>query len=238
MASVNGEIFKDFYSVNAFFIPVLFVAALLAEGCIAPDPRFAAHSADIQTQPRRFVSAPAVASVMPISKSVPNRVNAPVCANVAATTDDADFGEALDDSEEPTAPSADFYRPDSSVCPKAGLFKEVETYLGTHYRSGGTTPDGMDCSGFVWRVYVDLGMQDFKRQSAQDIFNEGKPVEVQEAVPGDLVFFKRGFRVYHVGIYMGGGRFAHSSSSLGVSYASLSEEYYHAHFAGIRRFGL
>jgi cell wall-associated NlpC family hydrolase len=53
---------------------------------------------------------------------------------------------------------------------------------------------------------------------------------------GDLVFFNTmGRRISHVGIYLGEGVFAHSSSNGGVKTNSLDEDYYNSRYITARR---
>ena len=83
-------------------------------------------------------------------------------------------------------------------------------YLGVPYRWGGTDPSkGLDCSGFVQRVYGDLGI-DLPRVSA-DQARAGKPVaSLAQAQPGDLMAF--GSPVDHIGIYIGNNKMIVSPS--------------------------
>jgi cell wall-associated NlpC family hydrolase len=76
-------------------------------------------------------------------------------------------------------------------------------YLGIPYRSGGTTPAGFDCSGYVRYVFAQLGV-DLPR-TAQQQYDAVTRIPSSQAQPGDLVFFHSGGSVYHVGIYAGGG---------------------------------
>nr|NIM96868.1 hypothetical protein [candidate division Zixibacteria bacterium] len=63
-----------------------------------------------------------------------------------------------------------------------------------------------------------------------------KRVAKDDLVFGDLVFFSDGwFSVSHVGIYVGDGRFVHSSEELGVIVSSLDEDYYKKRYRGARR---
>ena len=108
-------------------------------------------------------------------------------------------------------------------------------YLGTPYRYGGSTTNGMDCSGLVLRVYKRAGYK-LPRTSASQ-FGVGQRVEREQLQSGDLVFFvnSKG-RVNHVGIYAGGDRFIHASTSKrAVRYDSLSSKYFRSRFAGGRR---
>ena len=64
----------------------------------------------------------------------------------------------------------------------------------------------------------------------------GTSVSRDEMRPGDLVFFNTNGRgVSHVGIFVGDGKFAHSSSSRGVTVSSLNESYYANRYLGAKR---
>ncbi|HWS58225.1 MAG TPA: C40 family peptidase, partial [Actinotalea sp.] len=70
-------------------------------------------------------------------------------------------------------------------------------YVGVPYLSGGTTPDGFDCSGFTSYVYAQLGIT-LARSSADQRY-DGVVVSRADALPGDLIWSPG-----HVGIYAGG----------------------------------
>ncbi len=63
----------------------------------------------------------------------------------------------------------------------------------------------------------------------------GSPVVNGDLRFADLVFFYTPARTDHVGIYLGGGEFAHASSSSGVMISHLSEDYWRTSFRGARR---
>ncbi len=108
-------------------------------------------------------------------------------------------------------------------------------YIGTPYKYGGTTSRGFDCSGYVWRVYQDIGLN-FTRSSAASYYDSGERVQRRNARKGDLVFFKTRGRISHVGIFLGDNIFIHSSSSRGVIESSLENSYWKPKVAGFRRY--
>ena len=114
---------------------------------------------------------------------------------------------------------------------------------------GVTSRGGFDCSGFVWRVYKlepfagapTLGSTLLGRTTYQMSAEiaRAQRVSLTELVPGDVVFFgergplSRPKQVGHMGIYVGGGWFVHSSSQ-GTTLAPLAD-WYATSFAWGRR---
>lgn len=76
-------------------------------------------------------------------------------------------------------------------------------YIGVPYVWGGTNPSvGMDCSGFVQRVFKDLGVE--LPRVVSDQMQKGTPVaSLAEAKPGDLLVSYGG---EHISIYLGNGK--------------------------------
>ncbi len=108
--------------------------------------------------------------------------------------------------------------------------------IGAPYHFGGADLQGFDCSGLAVYVYAQAGVEIPRTADAQR--RAARPVPLDALSPGDLVFFRIHSRhVNHVGIYAGNGRFIHAPrSGEKVSYGSLSDAYYHKHFAGAGRF--
>lgn len=79
----------------------------------------------------------------------------------------------------------------------------AQKYVGVPYVWGGTDPGvGMDCSGFVQRVFKDLGVS--LPRVVRDQMTQGTPVaSLAEARPGDLLV---SFGGDHVAIYLGNGK--------------------------------
>jgi LysM repeat protein len=115
------------------------------------------------------------------------------------------------------------------------IIEEALNFLGARYRFGGESKSGLDCSALTRLVYRVIGL-DLPNTSYSQ-FENGIPVKKEEALPGDLVFFKKGGRIGHVGIYLGNDLFVHASFTLKrVVISSLSEKYFKNRFAGFRRY--
>ena len=112
------------------------------------------------------------------------------------------------------------------------LTKSALRFLGVPYSFGGTSSSGFDCSGFVQHVFAMLGIALPRTADAQ--YDVGHRA-VGGAHPGDLVFFDTYGGVSHVGIYLGGGKFVHASSSHGVMVSRLSESYWATRYVGAKR---
>jgi cell wall-associated NlpC family hydrolase len=124
----------------------------------------------------------------------------------------------------------------TQTIPEDKLRRIVASYLGVRYKTGGMDRRGFDCSGFVVVVFRELCRAKLPR-STKDLKRLGREVPRKDARPGDLVFVKGGVfnSINHVGIYLGNGTFVHASSSKGVRYDRLDDEYYTNHFGMIRR---
>jgi cell wall-associated NlpC family hydrolase len=114
------------------------------------------------------------------------------------------------------------------------LTSTARSYLGVPYRYGGTTRRGMDCSGFVYRVYRDLGYDSFQRVSSQTLYRMGRRTQRHRLQAGDLCFFSSSGRINHVGFYLGNNTFIHASSSRGIIITSLDDPYWSKKSAGFR----
>jgi cell wall-associated NlpC family hydrolase len=110
----------------------------------------------------------------------------------------------------------------------------AQQYLGVPYVYGGRSPKGFDCSGLVWYVYRQHGIE--LPDSSYKQAGHGERIPQDEMMPGDLVFFQSGGRVNHVGLYIGDGVMIHApGKGKRVRKAKLSEKYYRRHFATVRR---
>jgi lipoprotein Spr len=109
------------------------------------------------------------------------------------------------------------------------LFQFVYDWIGTPYRFGGNSKNGIDCSAFTKELYSKVFNMDIKR-SSRDIFTMVSPVKKDDLKEGDIVFFKIHSRnITHVGVYLGNNRFVQSSSG-GVKISNLDDDYYSHYF--------
>ncbi|MEJ2154461.1 MAG: NlpC/P60 family protein [Desulfobacteraceae bacterium] len=114
------------------------------------------------------------------------------------------------------------------------LRAKARQWEGTPHRMGGTQRSGVDCSGFVQRIFDDLFNIKLPRATARQV-RTGNAVAIHQLRPGDLVFFHPPDKVRHVGIYLGQGEFVHASTSKGVTISRLNTPYWRNAYWTARR---
>ena len=99
--------------------------------------------------------------------------------------------------------------PNSKEAFRDAVIKNALEYLGTQYRWGGRTHNGIDCSGLCFNAYRFCGVNIWR-----DAVIERSPnlrrIGLDGANRGDLIFFKG-----HIAMYLGDGMIVHSSASAG-----------------------
>jgi cell wall-associated NlpC family hydrolase len=110
----------------------------------------------------------------------------------------------------------------------------MQPWLGTPYKFGGETKNGVDCSALVRALYDDAFGVNLPRTTGKQ-HTEGRPVDRSQMRAGDLVFFRTGDSQRHVGIYLEDQRFVHASSSEGVTVSPLKYDYWQNHYWKTKR---
>ncbi|HEX2586502.1 MAG TPA: C40 family peptidase [Steroidobacteraceae bacterium] len=150
--------------------------------------------------------------------------------------------EATTDTE-PAGVAESVMPPEPSALPptneKDTLGEEIAlraiALVGKPYHYGGFDLKGFDCSGLVYYIYRELGM-DVPR-SALEQHQRALHIEREELLPGDLVFFQiNRRRISHVGIYVGDNRFVHSpQTGKRVELRNLDDAYFAKRLVGAGR---
>ncbi|NBT08593.1 MAG: hypothetical protein EB092_02500 [Chitinophagia bacterium] len=107
------------------------------------------------------------------------------------------------------------------------LLQKIDEWWGTPYSLGGSTKNGVDCSYFTLDVMKDIYNVNLKRTAAEQ-YEQSTKIEWNDLKEGDLIFFKADGRrnISHVGIYLANNKFAHASTSQGVTISDLSDPYW------------
>jgi len=117
------------------------------------------------------------------------------------------------------------------------LIRTAKNMMGVPYLWGGTSPKGVDCSGFTKTIYFLNGMI-IPRDASQQV-HEGDEVDVSKnwdnLEVGDLLFFGvpsvdgKPERVVHVGMWIGNNSFIHSRGRVRISSFDPADENYDAY---------
>jgi lipoprotein Spr len=105
--------------------------------------------------------------------------------------------------------------------------------MGTRYRLGGTTKDGIDCSALMQTLFSSLYGVTLPR-TAREQYKFSQRISRTELKEGDLVFFNTIGGVSHVGMYLQNNKFVHASTN-GVTISDLYDEYWSRKFIGVGR---
>jgi cell wall-associated NlpC family hydrolase len=114
------------------------------------------------------------------------------------------------------------------------LYQQVRDWKGVPYKYGGSSKKGVDCSGFV----LETLRSKFQIKLPRNTYRQsriGEPVLRDNLRAGDLVFFRLGYNLRHVGIYLENNRFAHASTSKGVTLSNLNNSYWSKRYWKARR---
>ena len=96
----------------------------------------------------------------------------------------------------------------SSGSTRSQIVQAALAQVGAPYLTGGSSPQGFDCSGLVVYSYAKGGITGLPH-SAAELEHTSSRVSLPEVQPGDLLFFRLGL-TRHVGIYVDDRAFVHA----------------------------
>jgi len=110
------------------------------------------------------------------------------------------------------------------------VFEEAVKYEGDDYEYGGSNPDdGFDCSGLTQWCFGQAGIS--LPRTAQEQYDYVEHVELDELLPGDLVFFTKTTPseryITHVGIYAGNDKIYEAGDPIG--YYDFTDAWHQKH---------
>lgn len=91
---------------------------------------------------------------------------------------------------------------------RQAILEYARSFLGTPYRWGGKTREGIDCSGLAFMSYYMCGILIYR----DAVLAEGYPVHaipLSQAKPADLLYFPS-----HIALYLGKGKYIHSTGNI------------------------
>lgn len=115
--------------------------------------------------------------------------------------------------------------PPDSALTRRNVLREAETWRGVPYRYGGSSRQGVDCSGLTLRVFEKFGLPLPRTAEAQ--YDRGRAI--RDPRDGDLVFgdYSGSNSVEHVGIYAGDGKMLNAPyPGTVVRYDPISPDYH------------
>ena len=120
----------------------------------------------------------------------------------------------------------------------AKIIDLAKSKLGNRYEPAKSGPEHFDCSGFVYYVFRENGIKIPRTSLLQS--QSGPKLKRDEIEVGDILAFDTHERkhINHTGIYLGEGKFIHSSSgkAYGVTISDLDKGFYKDKFRwGVRK---
>ena len=105
---------------------------------------------------------------------------------------------------------------------RQSIIEYASQFVGNPYVWGGTSlTDGADCSGFVQQIYKAYGYDLPRVAAAQSQY--GTQIALEDAQPGDLIFYAENGYVYHVAMYAGNGTTIEAANETqGIIYGTVN----------------
>ncbi|MFT8821388.1 MAG: LysM peptidoglycan-binding domain-containing protein [Liquorilactobacillus nagelii] len=170
--------------------------------------------------------ATATSSSTQAAASSSTQTTAASSSSAATTTNST--SQATQSTQATTTTSSQTATTSTASVSASSVISYAEQFVGVPYVSGGTSPSGFDCSGFVQYVYAHFGVSLPRTSENQSTI--GSAVSVSSAQPGDLLFWGGQGSAWHVGIYVGGSSYI-AAPTTGQSVAVKSFQYFQPSFA-------
>ncbi|KRL42051.1 C40 family peptidase [Liquorilactobacillus nagelii] len=171
-------------------------------------------------------AASSSASSQATATSSSTQTTAASSSSAATTTNST--SQATQSTQATTTTSSQTATTSTASVSASSVISYAEQFVGVPYVSGGTSPSGFDCSGFVQYVYAHFGVSLPRTSENQSTI--GSAVSVSSAQPGDLLFWGGQGSAWHVGIYVGGSSYI-AAPTTGQSVAVKSFQYFQPSFA-------
>ena len=114
------------------------------------------------------------------------------------------------------------------------LLQQIDHWWGTRYCMGGDNESCIDCSAFTQTILHNVYGVEVPR-TAHEQYSFSTHIKNEDIQEGDLVFFKSGRNITHVGLYLANNKFVHASTSGGVTITDLGDSYWGKKYAGAGR---
>ena len=114
------------------------------------------------------------------------------------------------------------------------LLQQIDHWWGTRYCLGGDDEHCIDCSAFTQTILRTVYGVEVPR-TAREQYDFSTRINDDELREGDLVFFKSGHTISHVGLYVANNKFVNASTSGGVTISDLNDTYWSKKYAGAGR---
>lgn len=96
------------------------------------------------------------------------------------------------------------------------LEDSAREFLGTQYRWGGKSSQGIDCSGLVFMSYLDQGILIYRDADIKEAYPV-KRIPAEQLKKGDLLFFPG-----HVAMYLGEEKYIHATGYYQTPYVTIN----------------
>ena len=228
-------VLKDLKKIWYLFAVIVFVAAGFANAAAQERDRVVRS---ISSRPVNQPPAPATTTDRPVSTSVQSRPT-----NRPPLVQDIQVARPAVEESKVRKTVSSSARGANSIIASRSIFsagvtgmmqQSIYEKLGIPYLYGSSGPNRYDCSGFVWAVFGDAGME-FTRSSARSLWAMSEPVTGDERFRFGTLVFMNGLG--HMGIVADEEGFYHASSSKGITYSKFAG-YWQNRIVGFRKLNL